>query len=484
MNIVWLKRDLRLQDNEALFNAIQSEGKTLIIYIFEPILLENPHYSKRHFDFIKQSLEDLQSELLPFHTQILIVKGNVIDIFKKLIEILPIKKIFSHLETGLNVTFQRDLQLKKLLKKHSIDWIENSNNGVFRGISNRNTWKDEWTLYMNKSCFKFNPNGRTFLKYREIEEFELHFDLVDIKTNTSKVFQKGGRKTGLKYLSSFFTTRYLNYSKLISKPELARKSCSRLSPYIAWGNLSVREIYQISITKLKNSSNKRALLNFMSRLRWQAHFIQKFEMECSMEFEPINKGFIDLEQKTNAFYHSSWQNGTTGIPLVDASMRCLNETGYLNFRMRALLVSFYTHNLWQPWKNCAYHLAKMFLDFEPGIHYPQIQMQAGLTGINTIRVYNPIKNALEHDNEGEFVKKWIPELQKLPIQYVFEPWKMTQLEQEMYQFKIGKDYPFPIVDLDKTRKFAIEKLWNQKNKKITKLESKRILKKHTLPNRD
>lgn len=482
MNIVWLKRDLRLHDNEAIYNALNAGGKTLLLYIFEPLLMNDSHYNERHFDFIKQSLSEIQNELLANHTQILIVKGNAIDIFKKLIAIFPIKKVFSHIETGLKITYDRDIELKKFFNNKNISWIENTNNGVFRGLLNRKIWKDNWVDYMKKPIIKFQPKSRSFLKYKEIEEIEFQFDLVNLETNQNLIFQKGGRQTGIKYLNSFLNSRHLNYSKHISKPALSRKSCSRLSPYIAWGNLSVREVYHQCINKISSTTNKRALLNFMSRLRWQAHFIQKFEMECEMEFHPINKGYHSLNQKINLHYHKAWLKGKTGIPLVDASMRCLNETGYLNFRMRALLVSFYTHNLWQPWKNCSSHLAQMFLDFEPGIHYPQIQMQAGLTGVNTIRVYNPIKNAIEHDNEGEFVRKWVPELKELPIEYLYEPWKMTSLEQEMYNFRIGVNYPIPIVNIESTRKYAVDELWKIRKKTLTKIESKRIVEKHTLPN--
>ena len=160
-------------------------------------------------------------------------------------------------------------------------------------------------------------------------------------------------------------------------------------------------------------------------------------------------------------------------------MKCLIETGYLNFRMRAMLVSFFTHHLWQPWKAGVVFLANNFLDFEPGIHYSQFQMQAGETGINMIRIYNPTKNAKEHDNEGLFIKKWIPKLKKIPVPLVFEPWKLSEIDQEMFDCKIGFDYPKPIIDISKTYKYAASKLWTIKNDIEVKKESKRILKKHT-----
>ena len=159
-------------------------------------------------------------------------------------------------------------------------------------------------------------------------------------------------------------------------------------------------------------------------------------------------------------------------------MRCLNETGYLNFRMRALVVSFFTHNLWQPWQEASQHLSQMFLDFEPGIHFPQLQMQAGETGVNMLRIYNPIKNSLEHDPEAIFIKKWVPELKKLDIPFAHEPYKMTELDQQFNDFVLGKDYPYPIVDIDKTRKKATHTLWEMRNDTLVKSERIRILKKH------
>lgn len=480
INVVWLKRDLRLEDNEAIFNALASGERTLLLYAFEKMLLEDNHYSERHWNFIKESIRDLNDQLKPYNSRILTVEWDIISTINQLMELYTIKDIYSHQETGILVTYNRDKSFKRFCKNNLITWHETINNGVQRGLKNREEWTQMCNAYFETEPLRFSPSENQLLNIEEIEAIEDLLPIPTLETPEDTLFQKGGRTTGLKYLESFLDKRYVNYMFHISKPEMARTGCSRLSPYFAWGNLSVREVYRKAFFLKKTSDHKKPLEAFMSRLRWQAHFIQKFEMEYTMEQESINKGFQKLKKEISKYYQTAWKTGNTGYPLVDACMRCLNETGYLNFRMRALVVSFFTHNLWQPWQAASQHLSQMFLDFEPGIHFPQLQMQAGETGTNMLRVYNPIKNSLEHDPDATFIKKWVPELRDLEIPFAHEPYLMTEMEQQFYNFRLGKDYPYPIVDMNETRKKATDILWNLRKNKTVKEESLRILKKHTL----
>ena len=193
---------------------------------------------------------------------------------------------------------------------------------------------------------------------------------------------------------------------------------------------------------------RQGLAAFMSRMHWHCHFIQKLESEPELEWRNLHRGYDGLrEDDWNPAHFEALQTGRTGWPMVDACVAMLRATGWLNFRMRAMLVSVAAYPLWLHWRPVGLWLARQFLDYEPGIHWSQMQMQAGTTGINTTRVYNPIKQAQDHDPEGVFVRRWQPHLRHVPDAWLLEPWRMPADVQARCGVQLGRDLPEPLVDL-------------------------------------
>ena len=229
----------------------------------------------------------------------------------------------------------------------------------------------------------------------------------------------------------------------------------------------------------KNHKKIKGISSFLTRLKWRSHFIQKFESEYQISYRCANKVFEKMRYENNPELIYKWKSGKTGFPLVDANMLCLIETGWINFRMRAMLVSIFSYQFDCNWKLGARYLAELFLDYEPGIHFSQFQMQSGTTGINTIRMYNPIKQSYDHDADGLFIKQWIPELENVPKEYIHEPWKMPPLINTLSQDSI---YNNPCVNIAESGKAARSKIWSFKASKEVKKENKRILHLHVRNN--
>lgn len=480
--LVWLKRDLRWQDHRPLREAIAEKIPLLLIYIWEPEWFQDPHHSERQAQHIESALAGLAQELQGLNQHLIEIEGSAVKIFELLID-LGLQKVFAHREHGLAWTDKRDRQIRQLCQKQAIPFKEYNHNGVWRGLTNREGWDEKWRNFMQAPLQ--DPDLSQWSKLKEADLLALKKELraMGFQLKTSQAKLQFNRKHSLARLEEFLGKSAQSYQGNIGKPMESRDTCSRLSTALAWGTLSLREIYQASLYAYRESKNKADLQAFIARLHWHSHFIQKFEMEMRMEHENLNRAYSALRQEFNPVYFEAWKEGKTGFPLLDACMRAVAHTGYLNFRMRAMVVSFWSHLLWQPWQAAAVYLASCFDDYIPGIHYPQFQMQSSVTGINTIRIYNPVKQSQEKDPEAKFIRAWLPNLGKLPLPFQHEPWKLSPLEQQFYNFELGTDYPIAMLDLAKASQHARDTLWSLQKDPAVQEENRRIVQKHTVANR-
>ncbi|MAP24266.1 MAG: deoxyribodipyrimidine photolyase [Rickettsiales bacterium] len=475
MNIVWFKRDLRLHDHAPLVEA-SKKGAILPLYIIEPQLWLQPDMSHRHYQFLVDSLNDLDKNLKKYGGGLILKVGEVVNVLSQLHKQNPITNIYSHEETWNNWTYQRDKEVLAWAQQNRIPWIEKQRNGVFRRLKDRSNWGQRWYQEMRKPLIQL-PSKLTFISAHS-NSIPKASDL-QIPDDFCINRQQGGRTLGIELLNTFLEQRGKNYTKEMSSPVTAFDSCSRLSPHFSFGTLSVREAFHAAENRLKNlrqdwspdsKSWYSAMRSFLNRLRWHCHFIQKLEDQPSIEFESMHPAYRDIRPEvSNQDFLIAWQEGKTGFPFIDACMRALKASGWINFRMRAMLTSFASYHLWLPWQVTALYLAKQFTDYEPGIHYCQMQMQSGTTGINSIRIYNPLKQSIDQDPFGTFIKEWIPELTNIPEALIHTPWKQPLLM---------NGYPFPIIDEKSARTKAAKILFGIRKDPNHLANAELILKKH------
>lgn len=464
---IWHRNDLRLSDNKSL-DAGLSNGSVHPFFIFDPQFYESSKVSDKRIQFLHESLRDIDKIYKSKGSEMTYYHGSTESIISKILQ--SVDRVYVNSDVSSGYAWRRDSKLSKLDEVELV-----YDDGVKREEPTRNNWREQAEEYFRSDALDEPDelNKQRLDGNITIDEVE---ELYSINAKTGKR-HVGGRTTGVERLNTFVSNMD-KYVGSISSPWKAEQGTSQLSPYIRFGCISSREAYQKA---KKDGNDGRAVEMFTSRLFWNQHFTQKLYDNPDIIRESINPVFRGINYETHDDELSEkWKNGKTGYPLVDASMRALKQTGWMNFRMRAMCSSFYTYILRCWWKNGADWFHKHLVDADPAINYYQWQMQSGLVGVHPLRIYNPMKQVRENDSEGKFIKKYIPELRGLPSKYLDKPDKTPLKIQEKCDVDIGKDYPYPVVDYDKQRKKSRDK-WSDlddRAKEALKLPS--VLKKASL----
>ncbi len=454
MNVlVWLKRDVRIHDHPALTLAA-GLGSVLPVYVVEPELWSQPDASARQWEFVAEALAGLREDLAGIGVPLVVRVGDAVQVLEGLCRRHGINRIISHEETGNLWTYARDRRVAAWARSAGVTWVEVPQSGVVRRLPTRDMWAASRDGFMSSPVLPVPalqavagvepgliPSARA----------------LKLTPDPCPHRQLGGRGQGLELVESFLSRRGEPYRVAMSSPLSAERACSRLSPHFAWGTLSVREVVQATATRQAERPGGRwggSLSSFQSRLAWRDHFMQKLEDQPSIETRDLHPVAVTRLRETDAARLTAWENGETGLPFLDACLRYVRATGWLNFRMRAMVISVASYHLWLDWRATGAHLARVFTDYEPGIHWPQVQMQSGTTGINIPRIYNPVKQGLDQDPRGAFTRRWLPELASVPDAFLQEPWLWPDARR-----LLGHRYPEPIVDVASAAREARDRIW-------------------------
>ena len=483
--VIWYKRDLRVGDHRPLATAAE-RGPVLPLYVAEPSIAADDDYLPRRWTLIREALVELRARLAKRGQPLVVRCGEMPAVLESIREQVGPLRLWAHEETGNGRTFERDRRVRAWAEARGVPFTEIPSRGVIRGPHDRDNWAKRWEAFMDRPLVH-PPDALTPVDGIDPGSLPSHADL-GLRPSTAAL-QQIGEAEAHRTLRSFLYERGQTYRRAMSKPEPAQTECSRLSVHLAYGTISLRRVvYEVRQrqTELRGlrgqaaAARRKALESFDSRLHWHSHFTQKLEDAPRIEHESYIPGFDDLRAEDwDPARYEAWLYGHTGFPMVDACMRCLRTTGWLNFRMRALLCSFAAYDCWLDWRRFAPTYGGLMADYVPGIHYPQVQMQSGTTGINRVRIYNPIKQGKEHDPDGTFIRRWVPELSHLQTTaYVHAPWKMSPIEQQATGCVIGEDYPERIVDHNEAYHYAQDTLHEYRQRPEIQAQADVILERH------
>ncbi|MEN0111911.1 MAG: deoxyribodipyrimidine photo-lyase, partial [Planctomycetota bacterium] len=358
--LVWFKRDLRVADHAPLVEAAK-RGPCLCLYVYEPEVFATAEHDASHLVFVNDSLAELRESLRERGGELAVRTGRMPDVLAELHAQHRFAAVWAHEETGQAVTYERDKRVARWCREQGVGFYEAPSGGVVRRLKSRDGWATLWKQRMQV------PPLRAPDRVESVPGVEpgplLGPEAHGLPPSEKTEAQRGGESLARETLRSFLSERGAHYRADMASPNEGWDGCSRISTHLAYGNLSVRQAHHATTRRASSVKTQLAegrgdaaelrawsesLRSFESRLSWHCHFIQKLEDEPRIEFENFNRAYDGLRPDVDfpaadgaewdAAAFDAWREGQTGYPIIDASMRCLATTGWLNFRMRAMLV--------------------------------------------------------------------------------------------------------------------------------------------------
>ncbi|MBD2325421.1 FAD-binding domain-containing protein [Alkalinema sp. FACHB-956] len=458
MNLLWFRRDLRLSDHEIVSLATANNASVLPFFIIDPWFYQWEDVGQARVRFLFESLENLHNNLQKLGSSLTLFEGNPVKIIQQLTQYFldrqQTPKLYFNRDVQVEYGITRDRAILDFYRSRNLDYHLGLNH-FLQLQDNRDRWFAEYYTYQRATPYPAPKNINT--PSLEIPLPQLSFRQLKYKYREfwqrKKVYFRGGETEAKTTLRSFLDRRFEGYHWKLSRPWLAQwGATSHLSPHLTFGTISTRQVYQKTKAKAIDLSHvpkaEFSLKNFRDRLRWHDSFTQRLYFHPEVAYQNRYPEFDDwytpaeLSPQKQALFQA-WQEGMTGFPLIDASMRQLKHMGWMNFRMRAMCATFLTINCGISWHHGARHYMNYLVDGDLAIDNWQWQMQAGITNplSETFRIYNPTKNIEEKDPQLRFIHYWLSELKPYGLNEILRGDYLTE-----------STYPKPILDWAETRK--------------------------------
>lgn len=455
--VVWFRRDLRIQDNKALYHAFQDlseEDELVLLFQVNPKqFLEDSSNHEAFFASVAHFKKTIDKKA-HLHIQY----GEPLDLFKRLKETLPEwGRIYFNEDTS-GYGAERDEQAKKFFKENDIDYyrfqdhylhgakeIKNQQGNAYKVFTPYyNQWKERAKETPVNVSFKADAVHSKMLFQEDEKKFE---KLIGKLKKQTKVGEEAAKRQLKKFVTDFVS----NYENARDIPSLDQTS--HLSRYLRTGELGIRTVWQALQEEKPSQSRK----TFEKELCWREFYNMIYTNSPRQKKEPIQEQFRFIKWQNNKELIEKWQTGKTGFPIVDAAMRQLNEIGWMHNRLRMITASFLTKDLLIDWRWGEKYFQQKLIDYDPASNIGGWQWAAstGTDAVPYFRIFNPTTQSQKFDSKGAFIREFIPELKNVPDKLIHQPEKMTKEEQEQYGVILDKDYPSPLVNHKERRKKAL-----------------------------
>ena len=466
--LVLLRQDIRLDDNPALKNAFEENQEVHALYIYSLDQLKSHNESDIKISFLIENIKILDDELDKLNVGLSIIKTNGFE--SDPIEIYSFFEEHNFDTLYFNNTFgedenSRDVNIKKLFDENSFSYktftdqilfepgsirtIENKPYSVFTPFKRK--WLENFNIDLLDIEYKYVPKNKKILN-SNINDFEFN------GPNDSRLSQwELGEEGAKKILKNFLKNKVKRYNEDRNDPII--EGTSRISPYLALGILSSKRciLEALKLNDLDIYSGNKGVLKWIDEIVWR-----EFYRNIMHSFPRVSKGkpFQEYTDNINWRYDESefqaWKNGRTGFPIIDAAMRQMNQEGWMHNRLRMVVAMFFTKNMLHDWRLGEKYFMESLIDgdFSSNNGGWQWSASTGTDAAPYFRIFNPITQSKNFDKNGEFIKKYIPELRDLDASVIHEP--PSNIRDHL-------NYPQPILDLKVSRLRAIEAFKNAKD---------------------